>query len=277
MLPPEKEEILKNLWLKNAKVSEIALVLGIRPDQVYVYAKVLGLPPRSKNSPSNAKIRITDLSLLRKMWEEGWSVKQIAEYFGTGEWTVRNYLRAMGLKRRPRVTCIDLSCNELEQLCVKGLTDKEIAKTYGISVLCVIRLREKCGINKRELNALKNKEKTNEIIKFIVDILNMKGFTTSIELRNRYNININGRLLREIEGSIEGIRWFRLKYTSTYKYTVFPLSFIYMTVIYLTGFEHAVVSYLKENTISKNLNPSVLKTLLRMNNAPEELIRAVKI
>lgn len=275
MLSPEKQEEFKKLWLSGVKVSEISQILGIQPDTIYVYVKVFGLPPRSKRSSSNEKIRRESLEYIRQLWFDGLTAEEIAERFEVSVWTIREYLRAMGLRRRSRTPCVDIPCSEFMKLYDEGHTDEEIAKTYQTSKSCVTKLRRLCGINKRKVIVHKSREKMSRIMELIANILNDKGYVTSVELRKKYNVNINLRLLKILEANVEGIKWFRLKYTSTYRYSVFPRRFINMTIIYLSGSENAVISYLKENTLCRYVNHSILKTLLRMNNAPKELINAL--
>ena len=275
MLPPEKQEVFKRLWLSGVKESEIARILGLRVNTVTIYAKILGLPPRSRRPPPNKKIKNEDIELIKEMWFNGATVKEIAEYFGVHETTILCYLHAMGLKRRTIRRCPDIPRDVLERLSLKGYTDEEIARIYNTSKNCVMRLRQKYGINKRVLVKRRRREKINKIIDMIVSYLNEKGYITSIELREKHGIRVDRKLLEELESDIDGIRWFKLKYTSTAKFSVFPVKFNNMTIIYLEGNEDKVIAFLLNNTIDKNVPLKVMKYLLKANSAPEGIINAL--
>jgi len=275
LLPHEKQEVFKRLWLSGVKESEIARILGLRVNTVAIYAKILGLPLRSRRPPPNKKIKNKDIELIKEMWLNGATVKEIAEYFGVHETTILGYLHAMGLKRRTIRRCPDIPRDVLERLSLRGYTDEEIARIYNTSKNCVMRLRQKYGINKRALVKRRRRERMNKIIDMIVSYLNEKGYVTSIELRENHGIRVDRKLLEELESDIDGIRWFKLKYTSTAKFTVFPAKFNNMTIVYLEGNEDKVITFLLNNTIEKNVPSKTIKQLLKANSAPEGIINAL--
>lgn len=272
MLPPEKREVFKKLWLSGVKIDVIARTLEIRENEVSLYAKILGLPPRRK-SPRNKKIKDEELKLIKEMRVSGATIREIAEYFEVNERTIADYLHAMGLKCRETQRCPNIPRGELEKLCLEGLTDEEIAKTLHITKNCVARLRQRYGINKRELARYRHREKLREIIYKILTILNEKGYTTSIELREKYGIETRGELLQYLESAIEEFRWFKLKYTSTPKYLIFPIKFNNLTIMYLKGEEAKVISFLFNSILDKNIPKTTLKYILEVNNAPRDLIK----
>lgn len=120
MLSHEKEKIFKRLWFSGAKENEIARVLGIRPNMVPIYARVLGLPPRTKRSPPNKKLSDEDIKLIKEMWMDGATVKEIADYFNVHPSTVLQYLHAMGLKRKTRTKCPEIPRKNLKNFHYKG-------------------------------------------------------------------------------------------------------------------------------------------------------------
>jgi len=272
LLPPEKVEVFKKLWMSGVKEDEIARELGIPAKMVSLYAKILGLPRRRK-APPNRKIRDEDIELMRKMWFSGATIKEIAKYFGVSEKTITNYLYVMGLKRRNRMKCPNIPREELEKLCRDGYTDKEIAKMFNTSKSCIATLRQKYGINKIELARHRYEEKLQEIINKIATIINEKGYTTSIELRDKYGIKLDRKLLQRLESSIDGFRWFKLRYTSTLRYTVFPPKFNRVVVMYLKGEEAKVITFLCRNIVDSKTPINALKYILRINNAPDELVK----
>jgi len=275
LLPPEKQETFKRLWLSGVKESEIARILGIRVNTVPIYARILGLPPRSKRSPPNKKLSDEDIELMREMWLDGATIQEIADYFNVHPRTVLEYLHAMGLRRRTRTKCPDIPRDRLEELSKQGLTDEEIAKLLGTKKYCIIRLRQKYGISKRALLRKRSREKLNKTIETIFEILERQGYVTSIELKKKYGMHINKKILEMIEQYIEGVKWFRIIYTSTAKFTVFPVRFNNMTIIYLEGCEDKVIKFLKNNFVDNNIPDRVFKMLLKMNNAPQELIKNI--
>jgi len=272
MLPPDKKKIFRKLWLAGVKEREIARILKLRLTLIPIYARLLGLPPRKKRSPFNRKLSDEDLELIKEMWHDGATIKEIAEYFGVTQRTISDYLHAMGLRRRVVKRCPEIDKDELERLCIEGFTDEEIAKMYNTSKNCIVRLRQKYGISKRAIFKRKYKEKLERQIDLVVRILEGKGFTTSRELREKYNVSINRRLLEALESSVEGLKWFKLVYTSTANFSVFPARFSNMTIIYLEGSESKVISFLLRNLVNKNIPRRIIKIVLKTNNVPEELI-----
>ena len=274
LLSPDKEELFKKMWLAGVKENEIARILKIRPNMVPIYARVLGLPPRSKTPPSNRKLTDEDLELMKIMWYNGATVKEIAEYFGVSTTTILDYLHAMGLRRRIAKRCPDISKEILEELCIRGLTDEEIARLYDTSKYCITRLRQKYGINKRALIKKRAREKIVKMIDVIIGIIEKKGYVTSRELKER-GIRVTRQLLEALENFVEDIRWFKLVYTSTANFSVFPTKFNNMIIIYIKGYENKVISFLLKNVVNSNVPINVLRILLKENKAPPELIKNI--
>lgn len=275
LLSDNEKKLFAKLWNSGFKEEEIARILGIHVNMVPIYARVLDLPPRSKRTPPNKKLSDEDIELMKEMWLDGATIQEIANYFNVHYITVQQYLHAMGLKRRTRTKCPDIPRDKLEELSKQGLTDEEIARIFKTKKYCIARLRQKYGINKRVILKRKREEKINKIIETIANIIGNRGYTTSIELREKYGIRVNRKTLDMIEQSIEGIKWFRLTSTSTVKFTVFPAKFNNMAIIYLEGYEHEVIKFLKSNLKNKNVPSRVLKILLKMNRAPQELIEKI--
>ena len=271
MLSPEKRELLTKLWLSGISEESIAREVGIPLKMVSTYARVLGLPPR-KRSPVIRKICDQDLELIKEMWHDGATLKEIAEYFGVSVSTVQQYLRAMGLRRRVIRRCPDIPREELEKLCQEGRTDMELAEMYNTSEDCIRRLRQSYGINKRELARSRVIEERNKAIETIAGILNENGYVTSRELKERYGISATKELLRELEDVVEGFRWFRIVRTSTSKYTVFPPSFNKLVVMYLQGKERKVLGFLLSNLADSDVPLSSVKWVLKSSCAPKELV-----
>jgi DNA-binding CsgD family transcriptional regulator len=262
--------MLIDMWYKGVKVKEIAKALGIPINKVSMYVRVLGLSPRGK-SPANIKIKNEDLNLIKEMWLDGATLKEIAEYFGVSEYTVGDYLRAMGLKRREIRKYPKIEKDYLEKLCKEGLTDEEIANIFHTSRLHIYRLRQKYGINKRAIIVEKSREKFEKSIETIVEILNEKGYVTSKELLEK-GIKLHVKVLRELENVVEGIRWFRLTRTSTSKYSVFSAQLAGVIIIYLKGHENAVLNFLLSNLVNKRIPLASIKTVLKDDGASQELI-----
>jgi len=167
--------------------------------------------------------------------------------------------------------CPHISREELEKLCFEGLTDEEIAKRYNTSRYCIMKLRRKYGINKKKLAKCRREERLRKATELIESILRRRGYVTSIELRERYGIKISKELLQRLESTIDGFKWFKLKYVSTRKYSVLPPRFLGSIIMYLKGKECDVLDYLLFNRVG--LAPwRAVKSLLRANNAPAELI-----
>jgi len=276
LLPPEKREAFIKLWLSGVKEAEIARILGIHVNKVSLYAKVLGLPRRGRGAPPNRKIRDEDVELIKEMWMNGATAKEIADYFGVRESTIQSYLRAMGLRRRERRKCPDIPREELEKLCLEGRSDAEIASMYNTSRNCIVKLRLMYGIDRRRILATcRREERIREKAGKVMSALSEKGYTTSAELREKYSIRINRELLDSLKSLINGLEWFRLVYTSTARYSIFPPKFNNMTIVYLRGREKEVACFLLSNLVDRDTPKAALKILLKMNGAPEELVKTL--
>jgi len=166
----------------------------------------------------------------------------------------------------------DIPRELLERLSLEGYTDKEIAQMFGVPKHRIALLRRKYGINKRELAKHRREERLRKVTELIEATLRNRGYITSAELKEWYGIKLNRRLLQHLESSIEGFMWFKLKYISTRKYTVFPLKFLNLVIMYLRGRERDVRNFLLCNKMV--LVPTrIVKNLLRANGAPADLIR----
>lgn len=271
----EGRELFKKLWFSGAKEAEIARVFGISVKLVPLVARVLKLPSRHV-SPPNKKLDDRDIDVIREMWMRGASRSEIARHLGVSKGTVGLYLRAMGLKRGREVRrCPEIAKEELERLSTSGHTDQEIARIYNTSESCIARLRKRYGIKKQLIRVNKYRAKTYRV-ETIINILKEKGFTSSAELKKYGIYYVSKETLQYLETAVEGFKWFKLRYTSTIKYSVLPLRFINTIIMYLRGHELKVINYLYENAVGEVPKRS-MKRLLRKNNAPEELIDAVKL
>jgi len=274
MLSPEKRELFTKLWLSGVSEENIAREVGIPLKMVSTYARVLGLPPRKP--PTIRKIRDEDLELIKEMWYNGATLREIAEYFEVSITTVQQYLRAMGLSRQIVRRCPDIPREELERLCWEDRTDAEIAEMYGTSKGCIVRLRQRYGINRRELARSRLSKELNKAVETIVRILNEDGYVTSQELKKMYGVRVTKKLLRELEDVVEGFRWFRIAYTSTSKYTVFPPRFNKLVVMYLQGEERKVLRFLLSNLADPDVPLSSVKRVLKNSCAPKELVELLQ-
>lgn len=268
MLSNEQKETFTKMWHKGFRAEEIAKALGMTVNEVYVYAKVLGLSSGGKG-PANRKIEYEDLGLIKEMWLNGATLDEIADYFGVSRRTIRDYLNAMGLERKKKERPM-IGKEELEKLCKRGLTDEEIARICGTSRSHISSLRRGYGINKRLIKLEESKRKIEKII----DALRAKGYVTSKELLNE-GIKLNSKLLEKLEEAIEDIRWFKLSHTSTSKYSILPAKFSQLIIVYLKGFEKAVLEFLFNNFVSKQVPLASIKVLLKANGAPQELVKSL--
>jgi DNA-binding CsgD family transcriptional regulator len=253
------------------------MVLHMPPDERKEIVRIAG--SSSRRLPSrNRKLSDEDLELMKKMRLNGATIQEIAEYFGVNVKTVSDHLRAMGLRQRTRlIRCPEIPREALERLCWQGLTDEEIAKLFNTSEYCIARNRQKYNINKREIAATRIREKTYKNVETIANILSKYCYTTSTEISKMYGIHVTRNLLEIIEQSINGVKWFRLKYTSTSKYTVFSPRLANMVVIYLEGCEDKVLRFLKDLIVDNGVPKSSLVALLEMNNVPKNLIDKARL
>lgn len=267
MLSPDDIKALAELYNSGVKISEISRRLKINPKQVYVYIKVHGIKPRKRSS--KAKIGEKELEIIREMRMKGHKIHEIAEKIGVSPRTISTYLKAMGLTSRRINKCGEIDKETFIRLIKEGFRDIDIAEKMHISISCIAKYKKILGISKR---VLKREEKKNLMKKTVEEIKRMieeKGFVTSRELRTR-KILLTKPLLNMLT---EEIKWFKLKYTSTNKFTIFlprlgGVIFLYKDVEKLT-------SYLLENMIDKNAPTKVVRYLGKINKIPSEVVETL--
>ena len=240
-----------------------------------VYAIATGLIPRKllKNA-WNRKVTPQVLIYMRDMFLDGATIREIAEYFEISEWSVQQHLRNIGLRRRRiRRAKERITKEKLKKLCERGYTDREIAKHFGVSPQYIAVLRWRFGLSKRGPRGVFHVKRIEEVADIIMKEIYRKGYTTNRELREK-NININWRLLRELEDFIEGFQWFRISHTSTSKYKVFPARLSGLIVIYVEGCEEEVANFLRRNLY--NVPKKTLLHILKSWSVPEGLYKALQ-
>jgi DNA-binding CsgD family transcriptional regulator len=273
LLSEEQRRLFVELWNRGVRLEDIARSVGIPVKKVSLYARILGLPPR-RGSPWNKRIGDEELRQIIELWSSGVGVREIARRFGVTTVTILSYLNAMGLRKVvPRRRCPSIEREELERLCMSGLSDVRIAKIYNTTERCVRRIRERYGIRKMKIK--KTPQRRYKKVEEIMRVLEMKCYTTTKELAEM-GIKIRRRkALEELRKKAENIVIFKLERTSTTKYTILHSRLARITIIYLRGCEDKVVRFIVDNIVDKNIPPASIKSLLKRNGAPLELIQAV--
>lgn len=263
-------EKFKELWNKGVKSDEIARKIGIPENMVPVYAIAAGLIPRKLlRKVWNRKITAQVLVYMRDMFLDGVSITEIAECFEVDLSTARYHLHSIGLeKRKVRRAREKITKEKLKELSVSGYTDKEIAEYFGVSPQYIMFLRKRYGIYKRGLRELRHLEHLQKIADVIMEEIDKKCYTTNREMQQR-GFTVNWSVLRKLEDFIEGLQWFRIRQTSTQKYTVLPAYFSGLIVIYVEGCEERVAEFLKRNL--NEVPRKVFLHLLKNWSAPEKL------
>jgi len=273
MIPPEKVEILRKLWMEGVSGTEIARQLNISPSVVYAYAKALGLPPRRRGRLSSE-----DVKRMIELLKEGLPPTEIARQLNISPNTVVFYAKILGIRRRTNGRakhgrrCIDIDRRQLEELARSGLTTVEIARATGTSASCIEKLARIYGIPIPSL--------TDKVVEEVRRMLESRGFATLSELRNvvRAPIPPSIRILSRLRGMGLNVEKIRIRATSTPKYSVLPRR-VGETIIYIKGRESDVAAYIvsefKRHTKGE-VPPRALLAVLRANGVPEAIIREVE-
>jgi len=264
----------KELWERGLKSNEIARELGVAENLVPIYAIAIGLIPRKLlKNVWNRKVTPQVLIYMRDMFLDGATIREIAEYFEISERSVKQHLRNIGLRRRIKGAKERITKEKLKKLCERGYTDREIARCFGVSPQYIAILRRRFGISKRGPRGMFHVKRIEEVADIIMKEIYRKGYTTNRELREK-SININWRLLRELEYFIEGLQWFRISHTSTSKHKVFPARLSGLIVIYVEGCEEEVANFLRRNLY--NVPKKALLHILKSWSVPEGLYRVLR-
>ena len=270
------EEVLRRmeeLWHKDTKIKDIASQLGLSKRTVSEYLRKLGL--RRKRGGGRKKVGEEELKVMVELWHKGATIEKIARQLRLNKSTVLTHLHSMGLRRREFRRCPKVGSEELLELVKKGLSDSEIAEVYKTTERCVAKLRHKYGIDRRKMKSEAAEQRYREKAGRVLEILSEKCYTTSGELAE-LGLKLNWRLLEKLEEHSDKVKWFRITYRSTSKYTILPPKLQGKSVLYLAGCEHAVATFIVLNMVSLDIPHYSVARLLESNGAPKALINEVR-
>ena len=263
----------KELWEKGLKSEEIARELRISEELVPMYAVAANLlPERLLKRGKTRKVTAQVLVYMRDMFLDGASIEEIADFFEIDRGTARKYLKEIGLVRGKKRARKKITREELEELVRKGYSDRKIAEYFGVTVGYIASLRHKYGIYKKGPRGSHHRKHLEKIADTIMSEIDEKCYVTRRELQEK-GVNIDSRMLHELEDFIEGFQWFRITQTSTPHYTVFPPTLNGLIVMYVEGCEKEVAEYLLSQ--SRPVPGRILKILLKNWGAPEKLREAL--
>ncbi|MGC9149015.1 MAG: hypothetical protein ACP5GI_06205 [Sulfolobales archaeon] len=268
MLSKEEIELFKTLWEKGVSTLEISRLLKINHKHVYIYAKVYGLKSRKKSA--RAKINENDIKVIAELRKKGLKIRDIASLMKVSPRTIAAYLKALGMVSKKQTKCPEISKETLLDAISRGLKDREIAETFGVSLSCIYKYKKLYGISKRSLRRQLRDKKISETIHNIIRIINDRGFVTSSELRKKIGVVITKDLLERILSIEKDIKIIKIKYTSTHKFTIFNPRL--GGVIFIYKDHSAVARYLLSNIVDKNAPLRVIKYLFKLNKIPQELL-----
>ncbi|MEZ0289510.1 MAG: hypothetical protein ABWJ42_00250 [Sulfolobales archaeon] len=266
MLSQDKIELLKSLWAQGVSVREISKILGVNPRSLYVYIRVLKLKPRKPGR--NVKLGERDLEIIRELALKGVKIREIARRFNVSSKTITMYLRAMGVEYRSVSRCPEIPRDELLKLAQEGLRDIDIAKRFNTTISCVSKYKRVYGISKRKFKREATEKRLQETIERILEILRIKGFTTSVELRQN-RIILSEKILERLAERDSSVKWFKIKYTSTSKFTVLPARLGGVTAVYKDLSK--VSEWLYNQIVDKNTPARVIRYLFKLNKIPQEI------
>jgi len=269
------EEVLRRmeeLWHKGTKIKDIASQLGLSKKTVSDYLKKLGL---RRQVGGRRKVGEEELKVMVELWHKGASIGEIARRLGLDKSTVSKRLCSMGLRRREHRRCPNVGSEELLELVKKGLSDAEIAVVYKTTERCVAKLRHKYGIDRRKMKRSAAEQRYREKAGMVMEMLSEKCYTTSGELAG-LGVKLNRRLLEKLRELSDKVRWFRITYRSTPKYTILPPKLQGKWLLYLAGCEPAVATFIVLNMVSLDVPHYSVARLLENNGAPKELVGEVR-
>ena len=157
-------EILEKLyWEEGKSIIEIAKVLNIHYSTVSILLKKYDIPVRIHpkmleyhHKKKQGKLNVSRDFLYRKYWEEGKTLKEIANELGTGVKFVRNTMKKFNIslrtpKERMQIFFMkkrgfEIIKNLLEVFLKRGLTTSQIAKRLEIDPKTVREYLKKFGL-----------------------------------------------------------------------------------------------------------------------------------
>lgn len=266
MLTSELRDMFKSLWEKGLSVKEISRILNINPKSVYVYARVYGLKPRRRSS--RAKLSEEDIKKIAELRSRGMKIRDIANLMKVSTRTIASYLSALGITLRKYRRCPEIPREDFIRLATSGLRDREIADKLNVSISCVYKYKKLYGVSKRSLERRVREKKFIESMNKIIDLVSKKGYVTSAELR-KSGISLNRDLIEKLLSSRNDLRIFKIKYTSTHKFTIFNPRIRGAVLIYKDPREAA--RYLIAQIIDRDTPLRVINYLMKLNKIPKEV------
>ena len=117
------------------------------------------------------------------------------------------------------------------------------------------------------------KKKLIELADKIYRLVSRKGVVTSNDMR-LLGIRFSRELGRILQEKYRDVRFFKLTYLSTFKYSILPPSLYNSYIIYIKGKERDVVRILFRE-IPKGVPKRSIRWLFKMNGVLEELEEAI--
>lgn len=123
-------DVLERLWAKGESVARIAAVFDVTGPAVTAAARRWGLPDRT--TPEEER-RAARSDIVRRLWAEGVSQRQIAKAVGVHERMVRKIADQMGLPPRGTAALPPFDMARARSLRVEGWTFGAIGAEFGRS------------------------------------------------------------------------------------------------------------------------------------------------
>lgn len=120
-------DVLERLWAKGESVARIAAVFDVTGPAVTAAARRWGLPDRT--TPEEER-RAARSDIVRRLWSEGVSQRQIAKTVGVHETMVRKIADQMGLPPRGAAALPPFDLARARALRVDGRTYIEIGRVF---------------------------------------------------------------------------------------------------------------------------------------------------
>jgi DNA-binding transcriptional MerR regulator len=209
--------------------------------------------------------------LLVELWNRGARLEDIARSVGIPAKKVSLYARFLGLPPRRRdpwnKRIGDEELKQIIDLWKAGTPVKEIARRLGVTETTILTYLNVMGLRRRE----RLYGKVEEVMK----MLETKCYITSKELA-RMKIKLPRRkFLEALSKRVENVVVFKIRQTSTTKYTVLRPRLARSLIIYLRGCENGVARFIVDNIVNKNAPLASIKSILKRSGAPPELLQAV--
>jgi len=143
-------DLIKQLYNQGFTGRDIGKRLGVNRSTIYDRLKQMGVevrPPHGIHAVGG-KAPLIDLDddLIKQLYSQGYTTREIAKQLGTGHTTILKHLKQMGVERRPASPPIPLDNEIIKQMYEDGFSSYEIAEELGVSNKTILKRLKAMGV-----------------------------------------------------------------------------------------------------------------------------------